>query len=318
MEHDARIWVAGADTLIGAALRRVLRRQDAELVGGPGLEPALGDASAVDAFVRRERPAYVFVAAGKSGGIRANDDFPVDFMLDNLLVTTHVLASAHRHGVRKLLYLGSSCSYPKDCPQPMHVESLMTGPLERTSEAYAVAKLAGLTLCRAFQRQHGACFVGAIPGDTYGPGDDFGPGTSHVVPALIRRMHEAKQEGAPSVTVWGTGTPRRELIFADDLADACVVAMRRWDGPEPINLGSGEDVSIAELAETLKAIVGYRGELRFDRHRPDGMPRKRLDSTDLAALGWAPPTSLASGLAATYTWFRSTQVGTETATATVR
>ena len=313
MDRDARVWIAGPDTLVGAALRRVLARQGFVHVGGAAPEPPLTDAAAVDAFVRRERPAYVFVAGGKSGGIRANQEAPAELMLDNLLVAAHVMASAHRHGVRKLLYLASSCSYPKASPQPMPVESLMTGPLEPTSEAYAVAKLAGLTLCRAFQRQHGARFVGALPGDVYGPGDDFGAETAHVAPALIRRMHEAKVAGVPTVTVWGSGTPRRELIFADDLADACLVAARRWEGPEPINLGSGEEVTIAELAGTIRDVVGYRGELRFDTSRPDGAPRKRLDSSQLFALGWRPTTALSAGLAETYTWFRSSIAAVDTA-----
>lgn len=304
MERSARIWVAGSDSLIGAALVRVLRRAGHErLAGGPGAEPDLTDAAAVDGFVARERPEYVFVVGGKSGGIEANQRFPADLMLENLLAGAHVVRSAHRHGVRKLLYLASSCSYPKHCPQPMRVEALMTGPLEPTNEAYAVAKLAGLTLCRAFHEQHGARFVSAIPADAFGPGDDFGLDTSHVVPALIRRMHEAGGAGVPAVAIWGTGAPRREFIFADDLAGACLFAMRAWEGPAPINLGGGADVSIGELAAAIKEVVGYPGALVFDPSRPDGMPRKLLDSRPLRDLGWSPSTPLRDGLAATYDWF---------------
>ena len=250
------------------------------------------------------QPDYVFCVAGKSGGIDANQRFPADLMVDNLLVQTHVMRSAHHHGAKKLLYLASSCSYPRECSQPMRVESLMTGPLEPTNEAYAVAKLAGMTLCRAFRQQYGAHFISAIPANPYGPGDDFSPDTSHVIPALVRRFYLAKRTNDRAVQIWGTGSPRREFIFIDDLADACVFVMREYDEPQPINLGSSSDVSITELAELIKEVVGYRGALEFDTSKPDGMPRKSLDSRRLLEMGWKPSTTLRAGLEATFDWWR--------------
>ncbi|MBM4048356.1 MAG: GDP-L-fucose synthase [Planctomycetes bacterium] len=308
MDKQSRIYVAGAETLIGSALLRQLERQGhRNLVGQPGHAPDLADGAQVDAFFARTKPEFVFFAAGKSGGIRANQKYPADLMIDNLLAACHVIQAAHRHGVKKLLYLASSCSYPKHCPQPMRVESLLTGPLEPTNEAYAVAKLAGLKLCQAYRQQHGANFICGIPADAFGPGDDFSPEDSHVVPALIRRMHEAKLAHAASVEIWGTGSPRREFIFADDLADACLFAMRHYDGPEPLNLGGGSNLSIKELAETIQAVVGFAGELRFDTSKPDGMPLKGLDSSRLLALGWRPQTPFRDALEATYQWFLRAQ-----------
>jgi len=308
LDKQSRIYVAGAEALIGAALVRQLDRQGyRNLVGQPGDAPDLADGAQVDAFFARTKPEFVFFAAGKSGGIRANQKYPADLMIDNLLAACHVIQAAHRHGVKKLLYLASSCSYPKHCPQPMRVESLLTGPLEPTNEAYAVAKLAGLKLCQAYRQQHGANFICGIPADAFGPGDDFSPEDSHVVPALIRRMHEAKLAHAASVEIWGTGSPRREFIFADDLADACLFAMRHYDGPEPLNLGGGSNLSIKELAETIQAVVGFAGELRFDTSKPDGMPLKGLDSSRLLALGWRPQTPFRDALEATYQWFLRAQ-----------
>lgn len=302
MERSSRIYVAGGDTLIGAALLRRLRaRGYAELVGVGPDEPDLQSAAEVDVFFRRVRPEYVIFAAGKSGGILANRRYPADLMLDNLAAASHVIPSAHRHGTTRLLYLASSCCYPKHCPQPMRVESLGTGPLEPTNDAYATAKIAGMMLCRAFARQHGAPFLCGIPANAFGIEDDFSPDGGHVVPALLARLHEAKLAGAPSVTVWGTGTPRRELIFADDLAEACLLVLRTYDDPEtPINLGSGVDLSIREIAELLRAVVGYEGELVFDASKPDGMPLKSLDSSVLAGLGPRAATPLAGAFAETY------------------
>lgn len=262
----------------------------------------------MDAFFARTLPDYVLLAAGKSGGIRANQKYPAELLRNNLLVECHVIHSAYRHGVRKLLYLASSCSYPKHCPQPMRVESLMTGPLEPTNEAYAVAKIAGITLCRAYRQEYGTHFISGIPADAFGPGDDFSPEDSHVVPALIRKMHQAKVLGVESVQVWGTGTPRRECIFAADLADACIFLMREYDGPEPVNLGGGVDLSIKELAELIKDVVGYSGELRFDTSKPDGMPLKVLDSRHLREMGWQSRTPFRSALSATYDWFCRTEL----------
>jgi GDP-L-fucose synthase len=301
LRKDARIYVAGARTLVGAALLRQLRRQGYDPIAAvAGAEPDLTRPGEVHDFFRRFRPEYVFVAAGKTGGIAANQRYPAELIRDNLLVATSVIEAAHRYGVEKLLYLASSCSYPKHCPQPMRVEHLMTGPLEPTNAAYATAKLAGLQLCLAYRQQYGAPFVVGIPANPFGPGDDFHPEDGHVIGALLRRMHAAKEDGLPAVTIWGSGTPRRDFIYADDLADACLFVMDHHDRPEPINLAAGTDVSIRELAELVRDVVGYDGDLEFDRSRPDGMPVKVLDGTPLARLGWRPATPLRDALAATY------------------
>lgn len=299
---DDKIYVAGAATVIGAALLRELQRQGYEkVIDKP--EPDLSDAAQVDDFFARHNPDYVFMAAGKSGGIYANQKYPADLMIDNLLVQSHVIRSAHRHQVKKMLYLASSCSYPRETSQPMRVESLMTGPLEPTNEAYAVAKLSGAVLCKAFRQQYGANFVTGIPANTFGPGDDFTAEDSHVVAALIHKMHEAKTSRRPAVDIWGTGAPRREFLFADDLANACLFVMQNYNGAEPINVGGGEDLSIKELATLVKEVVGYDGELRFDLDKPDGMPLKSLDSGLLREMGWRPATSFREALAMTYHWF---------------
>jgi GDP-L-fucose synthase len=296
--------VVGATSPVGAAVVRALRRGGHDAVSalpGDGPDPADGDA--LDAFFARVRPRRVVMASVRSGGIRANERWAADFMVDNLRADTQVIAAAHRHRVEKLIYLASSCAYPRDCRQPMRVEDLLTGPLEPTSEAYAMAKLAGISLCRAFRRQHGDDFIAAIPADAYGPGDDFSEEGSHVVAALIRRLHEAKERRAPSATVWGTGQARREFMYVDDVADACLFVLRRYTGDVPINLGGGADVSIREVAELIRAVVGYEGTLEFDPARPDGMPRKALDAAPLRALGWTPSRDLRTGLQATYEWF---------------
>jgi GDP-L-fucose synthase len=253
------------------------------------------------------RPAYVFLVAGKSGGITANQRRPAELMLDNLLVESLILSAAHRHGVQKLLYLASACCYPKHAEQPMRVESLMTGPLEPTSEAYALAKLAGITLCAAMRREHGDRFISAIPANIFGPGDDFSPEDSHVVAALIRRMHDAKALGQPSLDIWGTGHPRREFLFVDDVADACVFLMDHYDEDAPINIGGGVDLSIRELAEIIQGVTGYQGRLRFDETKPDGMPRKVLDSAPLLARGWRPRMDVRGAVKATYESFLAAQ-----------
>ena len=298
MEKDARIYVAGGQTLVGSALRLELRMRGYSPISAP--EPDLTRADAVDDFFDHHRPQYVFVAAGKSGGIAANQRYPADLIRDNLLVATSVIDAAYRHGAPKLLYLASSCSYPKHCPQPMRVEHLMTGPLEPTNAAYATAKLAGIQLCLAYRQQYDAPFLVGIPANPFGPGDDFDPEAGHVIGSLIRRMHAAREEDQPSVTIWGSGTPRRDFIYADDLADACLFVMQHYDGPEPMNLSGGTDLSIGELAERIREVVGYRGELEFDTSRPDGMPVKLLDGTALAELGWRPTTPLRRALATTY------------------
>lgn len=308
MERNSRVYVAGGETLIGAAILRQLKRQGyRNIVGRPEEEPDLTDGRAVEDFFSRKLPEYVFMAAGKSGGIEANQKCPAGLMLDNLLVGCHIINSAYHYSVRKLIYLASSCSYPKHCPQPMRVESLLTGSLEPTNEAYAIAKIAGIKLCQAYREEYGANFIVGIPANAFGPGDDFGPDNSHVIAALIRKMHEAKVASAASVEIWGTGTPRREFIFADDLADACLFVMQEYNGAEPINLGGGTDLSIAELAELIKEAVGYLGGLRFDTSRPDGMPVKALDSSRLIAMGWRPATPFSTALAVTLSAFLQIQ-----------
>ena len=304
MEKNARIYVASNDSLVKEPLLRELARKGYKnIVGKSGSEPPLGDAQQVDAFFSSEAPEYVFLLGGRSGGIRANQKYPADLMLDNLLVGCHVVASAHRYGAKKLLYLASSCIYPKLSQQPMRVELIMSGRLEPTNEAYALAKLAGVYLCQAFRQQFGANFITAVPANAFGPGDDFSQEDSHVVGALLRRMHEAKVTGREYVEIWGSGMPRREFIFSEDLAKACLFLMRVYDQGEPINVGVGYDWSIGELAEQVKGVVDYAGELRFDNSKPDGMPAKLLDSTQLKSLGWKPETSIKEALGLTYEWF---------------
>jgi GDP-L-fucose synthase len=286
---------------VGAAIVRQLRREGyANLLTD---EPDFTDATAVDRYFAQRRPDYVFVAAGKSGGIGANQRLPAVLIRDNLLVACHVIYSAYRYGTKKLLYLASSCCYPSRCPQPMQVESLLTGPLESSNDAYAVAKIAGIQLCQAYRRQYGVSFISAIPANAFGPGDDFSLEDSHVIAALIRKVHEAKAQHRVSVEVWGTGSPRREFIYVDDLADASILAMQNYDGAEPINLGTGSDISIKELAELIKEIAAYGGELRFNADKPDGTPMKRLDSSRLGELGWKPKTGFRRALEETYRWF---------------
>jgi GDP-L-fucose synthase len=304
MHASARIYVAGGQTLLGAALVRRLQAAGFEHLAGPSPhEPDLANSEQVDEFFQRERPEYVFVAAGLSGGIEENRQHPADLMLDNLTVATHVLPAAFRYGARKLLYLATSCCYPKDAPHPLAVESLMSGPLEATSAAYATAKLAGLALCRAFRQQYGAPFSAALSADLFGPGDDFHADTGHVIPALMRRMHVAARRGDAVLPIWGSGQPRRDFLYVDDAADACLFLMRHYDDAAPINIGSGRDLTIADTARTLADVVGYRGRLLFDTTRPDGAPRKLLDAADLFALGWRPRTEFRAALEATYAWF---------------
>jgi GDP-L-fucose synthase len=304
VNRDSRIYVAGGKTLLGAALReRLVSGGFANLCGVPPDEPDLTSAGQVEDFFGEARPEYVFFAAGKSGGIGLNRTSPAELMLDNLLATAHVLDAAHRHGVTKLVYLASSCVYPREAPQPLRVESLMTGPIEPTNAAYATAKLAGCQLCDAYLQQYGDRFVTAIPANSFGPHDDFSPDGGHVIPALMRRMHEAKVRGEPEMAVWGTGMPRREFLCSRDVADACVFVMQRYDGPQPINLGGGTALSIAETASAIAEVVGYRGRLWFDDNKPDGMMLKILDATPLRRLGWRPSVDFRTALAETYAWF---------------
>jgi GDP-L-fucose synthase len=305
MEKNARIYVAGNDGLIGKAICSQLERAGYEnILGRQRSAPQLTDATVVEAFFARANPEYVFLVGGKSGGIGANQKFPGELMLDNLLVDCHVIESARRHGASKLLYLASSCVYPKFSDQPMKVEYLMTGKLEPTNEPYAIAKLAGLILSQAYRRQFECQFVTAIPANVFGPGDNFSLEDSHVIGALMRRMHDAKICGQAHVDIWGSGLPRREFIFSQDLARACLFLMDVYDGEEPINVGVGRDWSIKEIAEMIREVVGYSGEIKFDRSKPDGMPAKLLESSCLKQMGWKPQTSIQDALAITYEWFR--------------
>lgn len=304
MNRGSRIFVAGGNTLPGAALVELLPEQGYEnLVGVGSDEPNLTDPGEVDLFFSDVRPEYVFLVGGKSGGIGLNRSRPADLMLDNLRTVTNVLAAAHRYGVKKLLYLASSCAYPKHASQPLRVESLTTGPVEPTSEAYAMAKLAGWKLCEAYRRQYGCRFIAGFPANAFGPHDDFGPDSGHVIPALIRRAHEAKERGEPVLMVWGSGRPRREFIYSRDLASACQFVMRHYDGEAPINLGGGIDLSIADAARTVAEVVGFRGRLVFDTTKPDGAPLKALDSSELLSLGWRPSTDFRTAVTETYDWF---------------
>ncbi len=307
IDKEAKIYVVGGDTLIGAAIIRQLKKEEfVNVVVETEARLDLTDASQIDKFFRGNCPEYVFLAAGKSGGIMANVRYPAELMRDNLLIECHFIHSAFRYGVKKLLYLASSCCYPKFCLQPMREESLLTGPLEPTNEAYAIAKIAGIKLCQAYYRQYGANFISAIPGDPFGPGDDFSHEDSHVIAALIRKVHEAKARRAQSVEVWGSGAPRRGFIFVDDIASACLFVMREYNDVEPINLGSGFDISIREVAMLIQEVVGFKGRISFDTSKPDGMPVKVLDSSKLTGMGWKPHNSFKLSLSATYDWFLET------------
>lgn len=304
MKHRSRIFIAGHQGLVGSALVRRLRAEGFEnLLLVDRLSLDLTDQAAVEDFFAAQRPEYVILAAAKVGGIHANRSYPAEFMRDNLALQTNVVHSAWKNGTRKLLFLGSSCIYPRDCPQPMREEYLLTGPLEPTNQWYAVAKIAGLQMCQAYRQQYGFDAICAMPTNLYGPGDNFHASDSHVVPALLRRFHEAHGRGDPEVTVWGSGTPLRELMHVDDLADALLFLMQRYSSDRIINVGSGQEVSVSRLAGEIAATVGYEGRIAFDPRQPDGAPRKLLDTTALTALGWTARTSLSDGLRDTYTWF---------------
>jgi len=267
----------------------------------------LRDQTAVNEFFKKEQPEYVFLAAAKVGGILANNTYPVDFLRDNLLIQTNVIDAAYRYGSRKLLFLGSSCIYPKFAPQPIKEEYLLTGELEPTNEPYAIAKIAGIKLCQAYNRQYGTNFISVMPTNLYGPGDNFDLETSHVIPALIRKFHEAKIKGKDQVVVWGSGKPFREFLHVDDLADACLFLMHNYNSSEIINIGTGKDLSIAELAYLIKDIIEYDGNIIFDTSKPDGTPRKLLDVSKLFNMGWKPKISLEEGIRSTYSWYQEHQ-----------
>jgi GDP-L-fucose synthase len=299
-----KIFVAGHRGMVGSAL---VRRLEAEgfnnLVKRDRPQLDLVDESAIAKFFADEKPDIVILAAAKVGGIKANNDYPVEFLLHNLLIQNNVIRFAHQTGVRKLLFLGSSCIYPKHAPQPIPESALLTGPLEATNQAYAIAKIAGIKLCQAYARQYGANFISVMPTNLYGPNDNFDLETSHVLAALLRKAHEAKTGNEKKLTVWGTGRPRREFLHVDDLASACFLLLEKYDSPEIINIGCGEDLSIRELAELICEVVGFEGDLAWDTTKPDGMPRKLLDVTKIRALGWEPTIPLREGIARTYEWF---------------
>lgn len=310
---EARIFVAGHRGLVGSAIvRRLHAAGFTGLILRTSAELDLRNQAAVEHFFQAERPEFVFLAAAKVGGILANDTFPADFLRDNLQIQTNVIDAAYRHGTRKLLFLGSSCIYPKHAPQPMPESCLLTGPLEPTNEWYAIAKIAGLKMCQAYRKQHGFNAITAMPTNLYGPGDNFDLQSSHVLPALLRKFHDARQQGAAEAVVWGTGTPRREFLHVDDLADACLFLMQDYEGAEPVNVGWGQDVSIRELAELVREAVGFGGRLAFDTTKPDGTPRKLLDTGRLSALGWKPRVGLREGIAQTYRWFLDAAGGPRT------
>ncbi|MEU1536843.1 GDP-L-fucose synthase [Actinacidiphila glaucinigra] len=300
----ARIFVAGHRGLVGSAVTRRLTADGHEVITRGRGELDLRDAARTEAFLKEQRPDAVVLAAAKVGGIMANSTFPVQFLEDNLRIQLSVIAGAHAAGVGRLLFLGSSCIYPKHAPQPIHEDALLTGPLEPTNEAYALAKIAGIVQVQSYRRQYGASFVSAMPTNLYGPGDNFDLETSHVLPALIRRFHEARRDGAPEVVLWGSGSPRREFLHVDDLAAACAVLLRAYDGEEPVNIGCGDDLTIRELAETVREVTGYEGAVAWDTSKPDGTPRKLLDISRLSALGWKPQIPLRDGIAATYRWWK--------------
>jgi len=305
MQTDARIFVAGHRGLVGGAiLRRLKQGGFTNLLCRSQRQLDLRRQGAVAGFFRREQPEYVFLAAARVGGIRANSTFPAQFIYDNLMIQVNVIHQAYLHGVKKLLFLGSSCIYPKFAPQPMQEDCLLAGKLEPTNEPYAVAKIAGLKMCQAYNRQYGTCFISAMPTNLYGPGDNFDLLDSHVLPALMRRFHQSRLQGAPEVTVWGSGNPRREFLHVEDLADACLFLMEHYAENETINVGVGWDLTIRELAEMMARVTGFQGRLRFDPSQPDGSPRKLLDISRLAARGWQARIPLEEGLEQTYRWFR--------------
>jgi len=304
MNKNDQIYVAGHRGLAGSAIFRALKAQGYEnLITRTSKELDLTNQSAVANFFKTEKPDYVFLAAAKVGGIVANDTFPADFIRENLQIQTNVIDAAYKYNTKKLLFLGSSCIYPKLAPQPMPEDCLLTGPLEPTNEWYAVAKIAGIKMCQAYKKQYGFNAISLMPTNLYGPGDNFNLANSHVLPALIRKFHEAKKNQSTTVEIWGSGTPKREFLHVDDLADAAVFLMNTYNEPEIVNVGVGDDVSIRELAEIVKNVVGFNGDLVFNRSKPDGTPRKLMDVTRLSALGWKAKINLKAGITSTYHWF---------------
>lgn len=304
VNQNSKVYVAGHRGMVGSAIWRLLEQNGFQnLVGRSSGELDLTNREAVFTFVREERPEIIIDAAARVGGIQANNSFPAEFLSENLQIQTNLMDAANVSNVERLLFLGSSCIYPKFASQPIREDSLLTGELEPTNDAYAIAKIAGIMQVQASRRQYGHHWISAMPTNLYGPGDNFHPEHSHVMPALIRRFHEAKLTGAPEVVIWGSGTPRREFLHVDDLARACLFLLENYDSPETINVGFGEDISISRLSELIAEIVGYKGKVTFDTTKPDGTPRKLLDVSRLTNLGWAPQISLQDGVASTYRWF---------------
>jgi GDP-L-fucose synthase len=309
LDKSEKIFVAGHRGMVGSGLVRRLEAESfVNLLVRDKSNLDLRDESAVAKFFAEEKPDIVVLAAAKVGGIKANSDYPVEFLLENLRIQNNVIHSAYENDVRKVLFLGSSCVYPKFAPQPIPETALLSGPLEPTNEAYAIAKIAGIKLCQAYSREHGSNFISVMPTNLYGPNDNFNLETSHVFAALLRKAHEAKTRKDRKLTVWGSGTPRREFLHVDDLASACLMLLEKYNSPEIINVGCGEDISIVELAELICDVVGFDGDLTWDATKPDGTPRKLLDVTKLRALGWKPSISLRDGIAQTYEWFRANYV----------
>jgi GDP-L-fucose synthase len=304
MKKDAKIYIAGHNGMVGAAIVRNLKAKGyTNVIGRSHSELDLTDQKAVNDFFETEKPEYVFLAAAKVGGIHANNTYPADFIMINLQIQCNVISSAHKAGVKKLMFLGSSCIYPKLCLQPIKEEYLLTGSLEPTNEAYALAKISGLKMCQFYNRQYGTDYISVMPTNLYGSHDNFDLKNSHVLPALMRKFHEAKISNAPEVEVWGTGKALREFLHVDDMADACVYLMETYSGDDFVNVGTGKDVSIGELAETIGKVVGYKGKIVFDPSKPDGTPRKLLDVSRLEALGWKYRIELEDGVRTTYDWF---------------
>ena len=304
-----RIWVAGHKGMVGSAITRCLENRGDEVLKADRAVVDLRNQIGVEVWLKQNRPDAIIFAAAKVGGIYANDAYPADFIYDNLAIEANVIHSAHTAGVKRLVFLGSSCIYPKLAPQPIKEEALLTGPLEPTNEWYAIAKIAGIKLCQAYRKQYGRHYISVMPCNLYGPGDNFDPMTSHVLPALIRKFHEAKVEGRPEVVVWGTGTPLREFLHVDDLASAVVFCLDNYDEYEHINCGSATEISIRELAELVRRVVNYDGKLTFDATKPNGTPRKIMDSSRIMALGWVPKIPLRDGIASAYQWYLSNMLG---------
>lgn len=307
--RDRKVWVAGHRGMVGSAIVRRLADEPCEVVHSGDDRRDLRRQDEVERFIADHKPDAIILAAARVGGILANDTYPADFIYDNLMISANVIEAAYRAGTEKLVLLGSSCIYPRDAEQPMREDALLTGPLETTNQWYAIAKIAGIKLCQAYRKQHGCRFISCMPTNLYGPGDNFDLEKSHVIPGQMRRIHEAKQNGDPSVTIWGTGNPRREFLHVDDMADAVVFLLQTYDGEEHLNIGTGKDLTIAELARAIADVVGYEGTFAFDTSKPDGTPRKLLDVDRLAALGWTARIPLQDGLNQTYDWFLNSESG---------